>query len=81
MRTLGVKSLALFGSVVRNEQEAESDIDLLYEFEEGQATLEHYLDLQALLQGITGKQVDLVSKKYLSPILKKYIKDDIEAVL
>ena len=81
LRNLGIKSLALFGSAGRNEQHAESDIDLLYEFEEGQATLDHFLDIQVLLESVFGQRVDLVSKKYLSPILRRYIQDDLETVL
>lgn len=81
LRSFGLKSLALFGSVVRNEQQADSDIDMLYEFEENAATLDHYVALQALLEDLLGRRVDLVSKKYLNPILRKYIEDDIEIVM
>ena len=35
LRELGVKSLALFGSVARDEARPDSDVDLLIEFEEG----------------------------------------------
>lgn len=81
MRRLGVKSLALFGSVVRGEQHPKSDIDLLYEFEEQAATLDHYLDLQAFLEDLLGQKVDLVSRKYMSPILTRHIQGDIAPVL
>ena len=33
LRNLGAKSLALFGSVARNEATAGSDVDILVEFE------------------------------------------------
>ena len=39
----GVKSLALFGSVVRDKSRPESDLDVLVEFE-GQATFDRYRD-------------------------------------
>ena len=81
LRSLGLKSLALFGSVVRNEQQTDSDIDVLYEFEEDAATLDHYVALQTMLEDLLGRRVDLVSKKYLNPILKQYIEDDIEVVM
>ena len=80
LRRLGVRSLTLFGSWVRGGQRAESDVDLLYEFEEGQATLAHLLDLQALLEEALGCSVDLVPAKHLSPILARYIGGDVEAV-
>ena len=56
-------------------------IDVLYEFEEDAATLDHYVALQAMLEGLLGRRVDLVSKKYLNPILRQYIEDDIEVVM
>ena len=81
LRSLGLKSLALFGSVVRNEQRIDSDIDVLYEFEEDAATLDRYVALQALLEDLLGRRVDLVSMKYLNPILRPYIEDDIEIIM
>ncbi len=80
LRHLSLKSLALFGSTARNEHAADSDIDVLYEFKEGEATLEHYLSLQAFLENLFGRKVDLVPRKYVSPILKQYISDDLELV-
>lgn len=77
LRRLGLKSLALFGSVARAEHGPESDLDVLYEFEEGAATLEHFLDLQAFLEDLLGRTVDLVPRKYLSPILRRHIQDDV----
>lgn len=44
LANLGVRSLALFGSVAREEAGPSSDVDLLVEFE-GQATLDRYLEL------------------------------------
>ena len=81
LRRLGVKSLTLFGSVGRAEHGASSDVDLLYEFEEGQATLDRLMELQALLEGVLGRPVDLVAKKYVSPILERHIRGDLETVL
>jgi hypothetical protein len=45
IRGYGVKSLALFGSVARDEATAKSDIDLLVEFE-GKVTFDCYMDLK-----------------------------------
>lgn len=47
----------------------------------GEATLEHYLDLQAFLEDLFGKEVDLVSQKHLSPILEQFISNDLEPAL
>ena len=45
IRGYGVKSLALFGSVARDEATTKSDVDLLVEFE-GKVTFDCYMDLK-----------------------------------
>jgi predicted nucleotidyltransferase len=45
--------LALFGSVARDEATAESDVDLLVEFEGG-ATFDRYMDLKFFLEECLG---------------------------
>ena len=80
LRRLGLKSLALFGSAARGTQRPESDFDLLYEFEEDAATLDRLLDLQDFLEELLGRKVDLVSRKYLNPILRPYIEEDVVPV-
>lgn len=39
IKTLGVKKLGLFGSFVREEQNKNSDIDLMVEFDKGKKNL------------------------------------------
>jgi len=77
LRRLRLKSLALFGSMAQATHGPDSDLDLLYEFEEGAATLDHLLDLQAFLEDVLGRNIDLVPRKYLSPNLRRYIEDDV----
>ena len=57
----GARNVRVFGSVVRGETGAQSDIDLLVEFEPDRSLLDHaalWLDLQGLL----GCKVDVVSE-------------------
>lgn len=58
-----IQSLALFGSYARNEQQTESDIDILVDFKEavGIEIVELALELDELLR----TKVDLVSRKAL----------------
>jgi len=81
LRRLGIQSLALFGSWVRDEQNADSDVDLLYRFEEGGATLDHFLAVQALLEDALGRPVDLVSAKYISAHLARRLGGEVEEVI
>lgn len=73
IRLLGVRRLALFGSVVRGEARPNSDVDLLVEFEPGQKSFKHYLDLAELLERIVGHPIDLVTVESLSPFLGPHI--------
>ncbi|MBI3805367.1 MAG: nucleotidyltransferase family protein [Nitrospirae bacterium] len=61
-----VKTIGIFGSVVRNEAHRESDIDVLVEFEPP-IGLFKFLELEELLSERLGGKVDLVSKKALKP--------------
>ena len=70
---LGVRSLALFGSVQRNEARFDSDVDVLVEFEPGQKSFDHLLALGDVLEQTLGHRVELVTPESLSPFLRPYI--------
>lgn len=72
----GVQSLALFGSVSRNEDQAASDIDILVQFN-GPATLEGYVGLKTYLEELLNRPVDLVTTGALKPRLKNQIQKDL----
>ncbi len=67
-----VKSLALFGSVVRNEAKPNSDVDLLIEFYKP-VGLFHFLTVKNCLQDWLNQKVDLVTYKALKSPLKEQI--------
>jgi predicted nucleotidyltransferase len=75
----GVKSLALFGSVVRDESRPESDVDFLVEFE-GTATFDRYMGLRLFLEDLLGAPVDLVTRRALKPRLKPYVEQEAQYV-
>lgn len=70
---LGVRRLALFGSVLRNEARPESDVDLLVEFTPGQKSFDRFLALSDLLEARLGRRVELVTTEALSPFLGPHI--------
>jgi len=70
---LGVRRLALFGSVQRNAARADSDVDVLVEFQPGQKTYDHFFALGDLLERVLNRSVELVTPESLSPFLKPYI--------
>ena len=71
-RKFKAKEIQLFGSYVRKEQNTESDIDLLVDFEEG-ADLFHLTGLAIFLEGEFQQKVDVVSKQALRSELKKSV--------
>ncbi|MCX6669736.1 MAG: nucleotidyltransferase family protein [Methanothrix sp.] len=69
---MGVKTLAIFGSVARDEASPDSDVDILVEFQ-GPATFNGYMDLKFFLEDLLGRPVDLVTRKSIRPRLKTQI--------
>lgn len=70
-----VKRIGLFGSYVRHEENEESDIDVLVEFDE--PTLHNFMALIDYLEDIFGRKVDLVTKKSLNPYLRPIIEKEV----
>lgn len=70
---LGVRRLALFGSVQRNAAGPDSDVDLLVEFEPGQKSFDHFFALAELLERLLNHPVELVTAEGLSPFLGPHI--------
>jgi predicted nucleotidyltransferase len=65
-----VKSLALFGSVARDEAAATSDVDLLVEFDR-RVGLFHLIDTEDFIRGLLGvEKVDLVLRRSVLPELR-----------
>lgn len=75
--TYGIADIGIFGSVSRGEDTPDSDIDILYTFQPGKSTLANLSGLHDDLEHLFGRRVDLVSKKWMSPILRPYIERDV----
>ncbi len=71
----GVKGLALFGSVARGVARADSDVDVLVDFD-GPATSKRYFGVQFYLEDLLGHPVDLVTESALRPRLRPYVERD-----
>jgi len=80
IRQLGVESISLFGSFVRNEANSDSDVDLLVQFAPGAKTFDHFMTLAFLLEDALGRTVELVTTESLSPYIGKHILDEAENV-
>ncbi|MBI4786637.1 MAG: nucleotidyltransferase family protein [Chloroflexi bacterium] len=69
LKKQGVKSLAFFGSVARDEARPDSDVDILVEFADP-PTFARYMDLKFLLEGLLAVKVDLVTPRGLKPRIR-----------
>ena len=74
LEEFSVRSLSVFGSVVRGEADAESDVDLLVEFQpDARIGLFTFVHLRDVLTEILECPVDLVTREALHPTLKESI--------
>jgi hypothetical protein len=81
VRALGVARLALFGSVLRGEASADSDVDILVEFVPGAKSFDRFMELADLLEEQLGRPVELVTTEALSPIIGPRILAEAKDVL
>ncbi len=72
--SLGARRLALFGSRVRGEGSTGSDLDFLVEFEH--KSFDNYMDLEALLEEVFSRPIDLVLSDALKPALRDKILEE-----
>jgi uncharacterized protein len=71
----GISSLALFGSVARDEAGPDSDVDVLVQFRETPG-LSQYMGLKFWLEDRLGRRVDLVMDKALKPWARPLVEAD-----
>jgi predicted nucleotidyltransferase len=81
IRALGVVRLSLFGSVARNEAQADSDVDLLVQFAPGQKSFGRFMALFDLLESLLQRRVELVTTEALSPFIGPRILAEAQDVL
>ena len=75
-RRFGVDTLGIFGSVSRGEDTAESDVDVLYRFDEEHGRLSDIVGLHDYLVQLFGRELDLVSVEYVSPLIREAVSAD-----
>jgi len=75
VKRFGVTRLALFGSIVRDEASAASDIDIIVSFD-GPATSKKYFGVQFCLEDALGYPVDLVTEKAMRDELRPFIEKE-----
>lgn len=72
-----IKDIGIFGSYIRGEENIKSDVDILVEFYKP-VDLFRFLDLEEELSILSGRKVDLVSKKALKSEIGKQILREVQ---
>lgn len=80
LKEFGITQLGIFGSFVRDEANAESDIDFIVDFRKGEKTLRNLVGLGDYLENLTGRKVELVTRASLSPYIGPKILSSTEYV-
>ena len=75
-----IRTLALFGSVLRDDFNDESDIDVLVQFEPGHTPGWEFFALQDELSEILGRRVDLSTPGFLSRSFRQRVVDEAQIV-
>lgn len=76
LESLGVDTIHLFGSVARNEQKQNSDVDFLVKFKPGMKNFDNYINLTFLLEDLFRVKVDLLTTESISGSFKKSVESE-----
>jgi predicted nucleotidyltransferase len=71
LRAKGVTHAALFGSVARDEQRPDSDIDIMIELDPAaRVTMFDYVEIKEYIEGLFSGRVDVVNRDGLKPAMR-----------
>ena len=73
-----IRRLALFGSVLRQDFSADSDVDVLVEFDPEHVPGLAFFAMQRELSAIVGRNVDLNTPGFLSPYFRDQVLTEAE---
>jgi len=76
-----IRKLSLFSSVLRDDFSADSDIDVLVEFEDEHIpNFLRFVEMQTELQGLLGRDVDLHTPQSLSKYFRRKVLNQAQVV-
>ncbi len=75
--TYKIRRIGVFGSVSRQEDSPESDIDILIDFIPGNEKYRAFIGLADVLENLLNRPVDLITVNSLSPYMRPFIERDV----
>lgn len=73
LKCLGVQSIGLFGSFVKNAVHEDSDVDLLVDFYPNKKSFDNFMELAFFLEELFGRRVEIVTRQSLSQHIGPHI--------
>lgn len=73
LKDFGVARLGIFGSFIENNQDSNSDVDLLVEFSKGKKNYRNFINTANLVESIFDRKIDLVTPESLSKYIGPHI--------
>lgn len=81
LSNLGIRKVGLFGSYIRNEQNSNSDIDLLIDFEPEKENFDNFMAVCDLFESIfKNEKIEVVTKNGLSQYIGPKILSEVQYV-
>lgn len=74
-KRLGVERLYLFGSTARGDANADSDVDLFFDYQKGKLGLFELMDVKEYAKSILGREADIMTRDSLHKALRHSIED------
>jgi predicted nucleotidyltransferase len=73
LKKLGVEHLYLFGSTVRGDALADSDVDLFFDYPKGKFGLFELMEIKERTSRILGRKADIMTRDSLHKTLRAHI--------
>ena len=76
IRGFNIQKISIFGSVARNQEGPQSDIDILIKFD-GPPSYDLYMDLKFFLEDLLGRKVDLITEDGIRTEIREFVEKDL----
>jgi len=73
----GIEKIGIFGSYARGEQTRKSDVGILVEFKEGEATFDNFTQLADFLEELFKRRVDLLTVAGVDKYIRSHVEDEV----
>ncbi|MDU9376621.1 hypothetical protein McpSp1_12440 [Methanocorpusculaceae archaeon Sp1] len=72
----GIQTIGIFGSVSREEDTPDSDIDILYTIRSDKVDYDAFIELNEYLKDCLGRNIDMISLQCMRPQFRKNVEPE-----